>query len=383
MVLAMFVTLLLLVIGLSMLSVSQYGALNAQNIERKQDSFNAAEAGLNTAVDKLDLSNGFSATGTKGTLANKYTFTYTIINNLSGNAKPATDPATGGTVTIPANRGLIVSTGKGPNGERPTTLEAVVKNTQTVVQFPNYAIAADLDLQGSWNHKIGIYGSSPGVYNANVHANHNITASMGLLQGTASASGTTDSLNTNKVTGTNTPQVTIPTAQMAPFVTNEKSIAQGGGAYALYVNPAAGGTLPSTFTCPSGAPSGCVVYYDGSLSISGKQTIQFSGQVTFVVNGSYTATGSSQISFQHGTKSLFVVNGNADDGGNGTMYALIWAKGDVTLHGNGMQQGAVVAGGNVNFNGGGANGGFEYDNSLANMSFNIPGHIVISAYGEY
>ena len=382
MVLVLFATLLLLVIGLAMLSVAQYSSVNAMNVERKQDSFDAAEAGLNTAIDQLDLSSGFSSSGTSGTLSDGYTYTYTVVNNLVGGTKPGTDSVTGGTITIPASRAIIVSVGQGPNGERPTTVEAVAKDTGAAVQFPNYAIDANLDVQGSWNSKAGIAESAKGANDANVHANHNITASVGFLQGTATASGATDSLNSNP-SGENTPQVPIPTAQMGPFVSYEKSIAQAGGLYALYVNPAVGQTVPSTYACPSDAPSGCVVFYDGSLSMSGSQTIQFTGLVTFVVNGDYRATGNSQISFQNGTKSLFVVNGNADDGGNGTMYALIWGKGDVTLHGNGMQQGAVVAGGNVYFKGGGASGGFQYDKSLANMGFNIPGHIVISAYGEY
>jgi len=169
---------------------------------------------------------------------------------------------------------------------------------------------------------------------------------------------------------------------MPNFVAAEKATAQAGGPYALYIPST--GTVPSKYDCPNTAPSaGCVVFLDGPLAISGSQTITFTGHVTFVVNGNYTATGQSQISFQDNTKSLFAVNGNADDGGLGTMYALIWAKGDVTLHGNGFQKGAVVAGGNAILNGAGSSGGFLYDSTLANISVNIPGHIVVSAYGEY
>jgi len=375
-------TMLIMLLGLAMLAVSQASSLSTMNVERKQESFDAAEAGLNQAIDQLDGASTYTASNTSGTLSNNYTYQYTVINNLArGAAVPSTDPVTGQTVTVPANRAFIISTGQGPNGERATTVESIVKQTGTQFNFPNDAIDAGIDIAGNWNFKQGIKGSSPGANNANIHANHNITANVGYLQGGASASGTVDTLNSGP-SGVNTPQRTLPTSQMAAFVAYWKSQSQEGGKYNEYLP--AGSTPPTTFDCPSDAPaSGCVVFYDGPLIISGKQTITFTGTVTFIVNGNYYASGSSQISFQSGTKSLFAVNGNADDGGLGTMYALIWAKGDVTLHGNGWQQGAVVAGGNAYLLGGGSSGGFIYDAALNNFGINIPGHVVISAYGEY
>ena len=383
MIFALFITVLLLVIGLAMYSASQFSSLSTMNVERKQNSFNAAEAGLNTAIDKLDGSiYTYYASNAPGTLSNGYTYSYTVINNLaSGQSRSTTDPVTGNAITIPASRAFIYSIGQGPNGERATTVEAIVKQTGTQFSFPHDAIDAALDVSGSWNWGAGVLASAPGENNANIHSNHNITASLGFLQGTATASGTTDSLNSSP-SGVNTAQLPLPTAQFPAFVAYEKSIAQAGGPYAAYYP--AGSSMPSRWDCPSGAPeAGCVVFYDGPFSMSGHQEIDFSGRVTFVVNGDYQATGNAQIVFQSGTKSLFAVNGNCDDGGNGTEYALIWSKGDTTLHGNGMQIGAVVAGGNVYFKGGGSNGGFKYDVNLGNFNVDLPGHIVVSAYGEY
>ena len=383
MVFALFITVLLLVIGLAMYSASQFSALSTMNVERKQNSFNAAEAGLNTAIDKLDGSiYTYSASNAPGTLSNGFTYSFTVINNLArGQSATATDPVTGNTITIPAFRAFIYSTGQGPNGERATTVEAIVRQTGTQFSFPHDAIDAGLDVAGSWNWGAGVLASAPGLNDASIHSNHNITVSLGFDQGSASASGTIDSLN-SAPSGINTPQLPLPTAQFPAFVAYEKAIAQAGGPYAMYVP--AGGTMPSRFDCPSGAPeTGCVVFYDGPYSMSGHQEIDFTGRVTFVVNGDYVATGNAQIMFQSGTKSLFAVNGNCDDGGNGTMYALIWSKGDTILHGNGMQVGAVVAGGNVYFKGGGSSGGFKYDGNLGNFNVDLPGHIVVSAYGEY
>lgn len=382
MVFALFIVTLLFVIGLAMLAVSQYSSSDTLNVERKQDAFNAAEAGINNGIDKLDASQLFSTSGASGTLANGYTFTYVVKNNfLGGSGVPFTDPVTGQTVTVPASRSMIISTGRGPNGNRSTTVEAIVKNSQTQVSFPNDAIDAGLDIEGNWNFKIGLTGSAPGANDANIHANVNITATVGFLQGTATASGTTDSLNAGPG-GINTPQRVLPTNQLPTFVSAELALARAGGPYALYIPP--NGALPATFACPSGAPSyGCTVFVDGPLSISGNQTVAFTGKVVLVINGSFSATGNSALNFQSGSRSLFAVNGNADIGGNGTVGALVWVKGDTRLHGNGNYVGSIVTGGNAIFNGGGSRGGFTYDKSLQNFSINIPGHVVTTAFGEY
>ena len=77
-------------------------------------------------------------------------------------------------------------------------------------------------------------------------------------------------MNASK-SGVNTPQLTLPTAQMPSFVAYEKSVAQAGGTYAMYIP--SGGTVPSKYACPSDAPSaGCVVFLDGPLTMAGSTT---------------------------------------------------------------------------------------------------------------
>ena len=381
MVFSLFIIVLLVIVGLAMLAVSQYGSTETRNLETKQASFNAAEAGVNQGIYSLDTSLGYTSSGS-GSLSNNYTYSYTVTNNMLGtNPLPVNDPVTGGPVLIPGGHALVTSWGQGPNGERQTIIEAIVKDKQQTVTFPNDAIDAGLDIEGNWNHKIGVAGSAPGANDATIHANHNVTATIGFLQGTSTASGTVDTLNSGPG-GINAPQVVLPTNQLPAFVASELAIAQYGGPYALYIP--AGGSLPSSFTCPSGAPaSGCTVFFDGPLSISGNSTFAFTGKVVLVINGNFTATGNAALSFQSGSRSLFVVNGNADIGGNGAVGALVWVKGDTTLHGNGNYTGAIVTGGNAIFNGGGSSGGFLYDKSLQGFTVNVPGHIVITAFGEY
>jgi len=182
----------------------------------------------------------------------------------------------------------------------------------------------------------------------------------------------------------NTPQQQLPTAQMATFISNEKTIAQGGPSPYPNKYIAAGGSLPSTYNCPvSALPVGCVVFVDGPVSMAGNAGSDFTGKVSVVINGNFSTLGNAHITFEQGKKSVLIVNGNADIGGNGSADALLWAKGDVTLHGNGNLTGAAVAGGNVNLQGGGNGGGFTYDATLQNVTLGTQGKLTIATYSEY
>jgi hypothetical protein len=381
MILALFVVGLLLVAGFVLMSNSQFSAADTVNSEQKDQAFNAAEAGDSTAIESLDLNSG--STSGSGTLANGATYQYTITNNLaSGSALPIS-----GRGSLPAYSALISSKGWGALAGRPVTVESVVTPATSTITFPNDAIDAGLDIQGNWNsgNCIGISGSAPSNNNANIHANHNITANTCFTDGQASASGTVSG-NVNATGGTvnGVPQVPLPTAQMATFVSNEKTIAQSSPPLYPYDYIASGGSLPSTYACPVTAPStGCVVFVDSSLSMAGHSSASFTGRVTVVVNGDFSATGQAALSFQTGKQSVLVVNGNADVGGNGSAAALVWAKGDITLHGNGNLDGAAVAGGNVNFLGGGNGGGFTYDSTLINVTLGQQGKLTIATFGEY
>ncbi len=375
-VLTIFVIGLVLVAGMLMLSNSQFSANNAVNTEQKNQAFNAAEAGLDNAMEALDLSS--LATGSSsGSLANGASYTYSITNNLNSSS-PAN---VSGQNSIPGDSAYISSVGTGAVGGRPVTVTAVVKPTTTTISFPNDAIDAGIDVQGNWNSGNCIGFTDSGNH-ANVHANRNVTANACFVDGQVSASGTVSgSMNATGGSYSNTSQVPLPTSQMATYVSNAKATAQGGSSPYPDDYIASGGSLPSTYACPNGDQ--CMVFLDGPLSMAGHASAAFTGNVTLVINGDFSATGNAGITFQQGQKSVMVVNGNADIGGNGTADALIWAKGDLTLHGNGNLTGAAVAGGNVNLNGGGHGGGFTYDSTLQNTTLSTSGKLTVTAYGEY
>src|SRR5689334_17935736 len=82
MILTIFVIGLLLVAGMMLLSNSQYSASDAVNTEQKNQAFNAAEGGLDNAMEALDLST-FATGSASGALSNGGNYTYTITNNLN------------------------------------------------------------------------------------------------------------------------------------------------------------------------------------------------------------------------------------------------------------------------------------------------------------
>jgi len=173
MILTIFVIGLLLIAGMMILSNSQYSASDALNTEQKNQAFNAAEGGLDNAMEALDVSalaNGSS----NGTLPNGGSFSYTISNNLLS-SNTMSIPGRG---TLPGNSALISSQGAGALGGRPVTVEAVVVPTTTQIVFSNDAVDAGLDIQGNWNSGacVGFAGSAAGTNDANIHANRNVTA---------------------------------------------------------------------------------------------------------------------------------------------------------------------------------------------------------------
>ena len=386
-VLALFVLGLVLLGTLTLLSNSIYGSTDTRNIEQKSSVFDAAEAGIEdglAAVDALP-----TATGGSGTIANGYAFAYTITTNLTIANKIQSDGINN--VTIPPGYALIVSTGT-VNGQRPTIAEAIVKCKCSTYTVNNVAIAANGNLTGNWNGKIGIAGSdgseSGGANDANIYVNGTINTAVGFIDGWAKSATGTNSLIGQAAAGSsiNAPALQMPTSNdFSNFVSQEKALVGAGNGSTLIYRTTFPGT--QTFTCPAGANGGkgCVMFIDAaSVSNTGSKP-EFDGAWTVVVNGSYSSTGQGGISFDDTSTpaSLFAINGSGDIGGNATAAALLWTKTDVTLHGNGNTYGALLAGGNVNLLGGGANGGFQFDKNLNGFNIPIAGHYGITAFGEY
>jgi hypothetical protein len=369
----------LAVIAMLLLQSANNAGQSTYTIQDKNAVFDAAEAGLNAALDDLDVSLLTGATRTS-TLPNGYTFTYTIYPNfLSSITKLINDPITGsGQIELPIGGAIIDSTGYDPTGQRTSTVEAAVTVDTTQLTYPQLAVAAGLDIQGSYD-PLAITDPSGGN-GAAVHANGNITASVGGgVQGPATASGVVNSLPPG-TTGSAT--VPLPTVSQFDFmVASDKSQAQTfGGPTNVYVP--AGGSLAPTYVCSGiGTLLGCLLFYDGPLDLS-TQGVTFDGPWTMVVNGDLNASGPSFIAF--GTKpNMLIVNGNAHFSGSAYVDGYVQVKGSTDLGGDGLFDGAIMSLGAMTFSGGGESGGIVYDPSVIPPPHLLTGLVKILTYAEY
>ncbi len=369
---------LLAVIAMFLLESANSASESTYSIQDKNDTFDAAEAGLNAALDDLDISLLIGGTRT-ATLANGYRFTYKVYPNFTGLATLLmTDPInSAGQIFIPIGGAMIDSTGTDPTGERSTTVEAAVTVDTTQLTYPHLAIASGLDLQGSYGSRT--ITDPSGTNSASVHANGNITASIGSIQGPTSASGSTNSLPPGT---TFAPTIPLPTvSQFDYMVANYKSQTQTFGGPTNLYEPA-GTSLAATYICPGlGMLLGCVLFYDGPLNLSG-QSVTFSGPWTMIVNGDLTESGNTLVAFS--TKpNLLVVNGNAQFSGSSSVSGYLQVKGSTTLNTDGMFTGALMTLGNFTFSGGGSAGGIAYDPSVIPPSHALTGLVKIVTYAEY
>jgi Tfp pilus assembly protein PilX len=355
----------LAVIAMMLLQSANSASDSTYTIQDKNAVFDAAEAGLNAALDDLDISLLTGANRTS-TLPNGYKFTYTIYPNfLGGLLKTITDPITGsGTIQLPIGGAIIDSTGYDPTGQRTSTVEAAVTVDTTQLTYPHYAVAAGLDIQGSYD-PLGI--TDPGGGNAAaVHANGNITASVGGgVQGPATASGLVNSLPPGTTSSATVP---LPTVSQFDFmVASYKSQAQ---------------VFAPTYVCSGlGTLLGCLLFYDGSLDQS-TQGVTFSGPWTMVVNGDLEESGDSYIAFS--TKpNMLIVNGNAHFTGRSYVDGYIQVKGSTDIGGEGLFSGAIMSLGSMTFSGGGESGGIVYDPSVIPPSHLLTGLVKILTYAEY
>jgi hypothetical protein len=360
------------------LTSAQDLAHGTASIEGKNATFDAAEAGLNAALEALNDS-PLDILATHGTLSNGYSYDYSIYANLTGTLGDLIeDPILGNsTIDIPAASALIVSVGKGPNGERPSTVEAVVAVNAITVDFEKYAIIAGRNVQGSYQGGITDLGNGN---SAAVHANGSINASIsGALQGAASASGDTNTLPPGT---TGASSVALPTVgQFDTLVSNfEDEVDLDRGSSDMY---AGGGTaLASAYSCPTPPPSdGCILFYDGPLVTSSEQTT-FTGPWTFVINGDFTQSSEASLTFAN-QPGVLVVNGNASIEGSGLSNAYVEIKGSTLLGGAGTFTGAILTLGNFTFDNSDSSGPFQFDSGVVPPPKIITGRVKVVTYAEY
>jgi len=373
----MLLCVVLLALAALMITGSQDVARGTDSIEEKNGTFDAAEAGLNDALDGLNVSLSMILGG-RGTMANGYKYSYSIHPNflgLLGSLIP--DPIRGlGLVNIPGGSAIIVSIGKSPDGGRTSTVEALVTVNTATVNFQRYAIIAGRNIQGSYQN--GLVDAGMTNY-AHVHANGSINASVsGGIQGNATASGDTNTLPPFK---TQTSTIALPTvAQFDTLVSNyEDQTKLFPGAANLYV--AAGSSLAPAYTCQSSVTSGCLLFYDGPLNLA-SQSVTFNGPWTLVINGDFTQGTTASIAFV-GQPGLLITNGNASIEGAGLTNAYVEVKGSTLFGGSGTFAGAMITLGNFTFDSNDSSGQFRFKSGVVPPAMTITGRVKVVTYAEY
>ena len=133
-------------------------------------------------------------------------------------------------------------------------------------------------------------------------------------------------------------------------------------------------------TCPSGGSSGCLLFYDGALDMPTQQ-VTFSGQWTVVVNGDFSQTGVSSMTFAS-RPGILIVNGNAQIEGNGVSSAYVEVKGSTAFGGTGDFDGALITLGNFTFDDD-SSGFFDFDASVLPPPKIIAGRVKVVTYAEF
>jgi hypothetical protein len=390
----MVVAAILSVVAMLLLESAETAAIDARQVEVKNQSFNAAEAGLNAALDALDKSLGVSASRSE-TLADGYHYTYYIHPNFNGSVSQVIDDPGEGSeggdhnggmgqggnqakdkVNIPAGGAVIVVVGTGPNGERSTTLEAAVTLDVTQLSYPMYAIVSGLNMQGAYASVLSASGASGG--DLVLHANGSITArTTQAYKGRAEASGSTNTLPPGI---TRASQVPLPmVSQFDYMVASYKNQAMAYlGASNVYVQ--SGGQLQPIYSCPIAQSQGCLLFYDGSLTMTTQQTT-LNGPWTMVVNGDLCMGSGGALRFQN-RPSLLIVNGNAKILNASLISAYLEVKGSTTLSGSAAITGAILTLGTLTFSDG-SGGGFTYDPTVIPPEHAMTGLVKIISYAEY
>ena len=361
-IISLFLVVVLLLVALAVLTNAAYSANTTVSIQTKNQTFDAAEAGLNDAQYNLDQ-NLFAPNDTSGTnTVLGYTYNWKIVDNqLSGpgNSVPDPDPQQSGSINVPAGQALLASSASSILGGRTVYVEEMVQLSPPT-QLPNGAIVCGKN--GQINHQQ--ITDTSGNHRADVRcgtitSNGGGQVPDGYSYATCNVVGCNAIFGRDHVAHINQPPPTFLTAaQLAAIQSATLSQARSGGANYYTPGNVTGGTIGS-----SGA--NCVAYIGGSISLSGNANITNYCATTVVMGDvNIGGTASYQALPANVTHIVYVFgsNGAVLQGTPTTVGIFYVANADVTINGGGTGNftGAVITPNNVTMNGGGT-ATFDYN----------------------
>jgi hypothetical protein len=378
-IIVLFLVVMLVLVAAGVLSNSSYSANDALNVQTKNETFNAAEAGLNVAVWNLDQN--LSATSSGSNTIDGYTYTWSIwSNNLSGGASTTVsdpDPNQSSSIAIPAGQALLVGSASAITGGRTVYVEEMV-GLAPPVYLGGGAITCGK--KGIINHQQ--ITDLSGNHAADIRCGTIVSSGGGQIpDGKSYATG---SINT--ITGydgqryiNQAPPTFLTAAELATIQASVLSQAQSGGSNYYTAGNVASGTI--------GTSAGkCVAYIGGNITVKGSSTLinycettVVMGDVTVSGNASYQALPASS------THIVYVFgNGGTTLQGTPTNAGIFYvANADVTLNGSGAGNftGAIITPNNVTMNGGGT-ATFYYNSTQTPPPF-IPNTVAPLSQWDY
>lgn len=409
---ALVISALLLLVGVALLANAMSISRNAMAETVKAQVVNAANAGLDTAMDVLDMKPTATqcASGTVGS----YAFTCGMIGSFqSTNAQThLADPCTGNDITI--DKGLEIVWGKASTsaGDRPVCVEALVSPPVPEIVMPSTAVAANRNIYGGGHVPIRADSTDTGhPHDADVYANGYIAKFTTSVDGSTYAVGSDGQPGYDgKTVHSGAPPLPFPsTSDIAAFQKYTLTKAQA-GTQLTSAQLAANGThtyggavyVDGNVNLTQGTVtfSSDVVYINGFLCLSGQARVVNDGGGIIVVAQQFAQSGNSAgykvganpkgvlaVLGTDATPSCPAANGAyaASFSGNGNAnLGVIWTtKGSIDMAGNGNVTGMLVSGKDVAFNGGGSVGSFTFDHNLASLRITMPVYARLLAYGEH
>lgn len=383
-VIALFFLMVVMLVAVAILETTRSAANNALNVQTKDQTFNAAETGVETSIFQLDANN-LTASGASGTGALRgYGYSWEVVqNNLSTASASTVNDVQGaqGTVPVGPHQAYIAGWASSITGGRTVYVEAIVVPGPPIA-FTSGAIVSGKTAQISHEQ----ISDASGKHQADVHGQQ-ITSSGGGQTPDGNSYATCATLGCNAITGYDgsahiaaPPPVFLSAAQIASIKSSALTKAQSGGAN-VYLNGdwSGGGTWGK-----AGTP--CTVYINGNVKLSGNATLT-NYCTTTVVTGDWTMSGSVQYAIAPAstTHALFVLgSGGATFNGTTNTAGFVYsANGPITINGggNGSFTGVLYSPYDVTMNGGG-NASFIYDQVQSQVKAPNP-NVVPIAQWEY
>lgn len=392
MVIALVVVAVLLFVAVVLLG-NAFGSVAAENsIRAKIAAFDAAEAGIQQAVEALDKNAASTECGPdqKGqsgaTMADGGTYTWCIQANNLITLQPGTviDHVTHAQISVPSKTVYAWSTGVAQGGGRGVTVEAMIASSNGVL-LPSGSVNAGGNIRSRGD--VGIYGSATGSSDAVMHADGSILQ----LQTPHVVQGSTYAANIDQIAGVDGVH-SYAAAVPFPASSQVQAAMENAQNAAVAMSPAQSPPLGSAIITGDSFITGDIdlndgvltferghsVFVNGNLCIHGQAqvindgaTVWVAGKVSTEGGGSYTVPSGS-------TGTLIVLgtdNGRACPNG-GNQYAamldstgtqrvgLVYTpSGSIDLTGSGTLVGVIDAGMNVDLDEM-QGGGVQFDPSV-------------------